>query len=192
MQFLLTALFLFVVPCVHCFPRNKLHGFTQCSKIELFRKPVTALLAVAPFKQPRKQNAPGNLFVDESCIDCDVCRWMCPSVFGRVGIKSAVLAQPSTEQEKLQAYAAMITCPVGSIRTQQPDSLTKIALDLFPAEINPDKIPGVFHLGYHSAESFGATPYFIKRKEGNVMIDSPRFNSRYSFLMMCIIMLVFS
>lgn len=39
------------------------------------------------------------------------------------------------------------------------------------------RIPGVYHLGYHSVQSYGATPYFIKRKDGNIMIDSPRFNS---------------
>ena len=35
----------------------------------------------------------------------DVCRWMCPTVYGRKGIKSAVVAQPKSEAEKLQAYA---------------------------------------------------------------------------------------
>ena len=52
-----------------------------------------------PHKKPRSQNAVGNLFVDESCIDCDVCRWMCPSVFGRKGLKSAVIKQPASEVE---------------------------------------------------------------------------------------------
>ena len=51
--------------------------------------------------------------------------------------------------------------------------------DLFPAEIDSDLIPGVFHLGYHSVKSFGATSYLIKRSEGaNYMIDVPRFNSK--------------
>ena len=34
------------------------------------------------------------------------------------------------------------------------------------------------HLGYHSPLSFGATPYFIRRPGGNIMIDSPRFNAK--------------
>ncbi len=34
------------------------------------------------------------------------------------------------------------------------------------------------HLGYHSVESYGATPYFVKRPNGNLMIDSPRYNAR--------------
>lgn len=107
-------------------------------------------MAIAPFKKPRKQNVPGNLFVDESCIDCDTCRWLCPSVYGRKGVKSAVIHQPEDEDELLQAYAAMIACPTGSIRLYKPDQLVKTAMDIFPAEIDPDHIPGVMHLGTRS------------------------------------------
>eukprot|EP00597_Dinobryon_sp_UTEXLB2267_P004159 CAMPEP_0170061968 /NCGR_PEP_ID=MMETSP0019_2-20121128/3360_1 /TAXON_ID=98059 /ORGANISM="Dinobryon sp., Strain UTEXLB2267" /LENGTH=328 /DNA_ID=CAMNT_0010267977 /DNA_START=43 /DNA_END=1029 /DNA_ORIENTATION=- len=136
-------------------------------------------MELAPFKRSRTQNVPGNLFVDESCIDCDVCRWMCPNVYGRKGIKSAVITQPKTTSDKLQAYAAMVACPVGSIRTVVSDPLVKQVLsDVFPAEIDPIRIPGVMHLGFHSPLSYGATPYMIRRPGGNVMIDSPRFNSK--------------
>jgi len=138
------------------------------------------LLAVAPFKERRKQNVPGNLFVDESCIDCDICRWMCPSTFARKGLGSVVTTQPKTDEQKIQAYAAMITCPVGAIRLENGDSLVKTALEAFPAAIDPVNLPNVFHLGYSSSESLGATSYLIKRpksKGGNVMIDCPRFNS---------------
>lgn len=132
----------------------------------------------APFKRPRSANVAGNLYVDESCIDCDVCRWMCPNIFNRKGVKSAVYAQPVNEQQRLQAYAAMIACPVGSIRLYEPDSLTKSALDMFPVEIDPLRLPGIMHLGYHAPGSYGATPYFVKREQGNIMIDTPRFNQR--------------
>jgi glyoxylase-like metal-dependent hydrolase (beta-lactamase superfamily II) len=36
----------------------------------------------------------------------------------------------------------------------------------------------VYHLGYHSQETFGAAPYLVVRPEGNVMIDAPRFHAR--------------
>lgn len=88
-----------------------------------------------PFKKPRPQNKEGNLYVDESCIDCDVCRWMCPSVYARKGLKSYVFKQPVDDDEKLQAFAAMIACPVGSIRTYAPDPMAKFAIDVFPAEV---------------------------------------------------------
>eukprot|EP01038_Epipyxis_sp_PR26KG_P014528 gene14528-19505_t len=42
----------------------------------------------------KKPRVPGLVFVDESCIDCDICRWMNPRVFGRKGIKSYVHTQP--------------------------------------------------------------------------------------------------
>lgn len=154
---------------------HKIRRYTQGS-----RTYSTCLRAVSPFKERRRQNAPGNLFVDASCIDCDVCRWMCPKTFSRKGIGAVVSSQPVTEQEKIQAYAAMITCPVGAIRLEAGDELVKVALDAFPAAIDPVNLPNVCHLGYSSSESFGATSYLIKRpksKGGNVMIDCPRFNT---------------
>jgi hypothetical protein len=38
------------------------------------------------------------------CIDCDVCRWMCPSIYGRKGIKAAVVAQPVKEVSYIYVY----------------------------------------------------------------------------------------
>jgi glyoxylase-like metal-dependent hydrolase (beta-lactamase superfamily II) len=35
---------------------------------------------------------------------------------------------------------------------------------------------GVYHCGFHSENSFGATSYLITRPEGNILMDSPRFN----------------
>jgi hypothetical protein len=34
----------------------------------------------------------------------------------------------------------------------------------------------VYHCGFHAENSFGATSYLITRPEGNIMMDSPRFN----------------
>lgn len=36
--------------------------------------------------------------------------------------------------------------------------------------------PGVFHCGFHHEASFGATSYLVQRAEGNILMDSPRFN----------------
>ena len=110
---------------------------------------------------------------------------MCPSTYSRKGVKSIVHKQPEGDDEKMRAYAAMISCPVGSIRLNSPDPLVKKALNLFPAPLDPVKLPGVFHLGYHAAESFGAASYLVQRqgvgeneKYENIMIDTPRFNER--------------
>jgi hypothetical protein len=42
----------------------------------------------------------------------------------------------------------------------------------------PNLIDGqVYHCGYHAASSFGAASYLIRRPQGNVLIDSPRFTT---------------
>jgi hypothetical protein len=43
--------------------------------------------------------------------------------------------------------------------------------DLFPQEIER----GIYRCGYNARSSFGAHSYFIQGKEGNVLIDSPRY-----------------
>ncbi len=127
----------------------------------------------------RMSNVPGNFYVDRTlCYDCDVCRWMCPSVFDRKGLQASVYHQPSSNDEKIQALGALLACPVGAIKTEVIEPLAKVASEIFPALIDPDYIPNVFHVGYHASSSYGATPYFLKRKRGNVMIDSPRYNPR--------------
>ncbi len=34
----------------------------------------------------------------------------------------------------------------------------------------------VYHCGFHSEVSFGATAYFVKHTQGDFLVDSPRFN----------------
>jgi len=129
-------------------------------------------------KQRRSANVDGNLFVDESCIDCDTCRWMAPQTYGREGTKSYVYKQPEGK-ERTMALAAMLACPTGSIRTVRPDPGMRAVVHSFPLPIDTHRLPRVFHLGYHCAGSFGATPYLLCTPGGvNVMIDAPRFNSR--------------
>ena len=71
----------------------------------------------------------------------------------------------------------MVTCPTGSIRLEKPDPLVANVIDNgFPLAIDTKRIPTVFHLGYHSRHSYGAIPYLIVRKRGNVMVDCPRYS----------------
>ena len=119
----------------------------------------------------RKENKPGELFVDSSCIDCDTCRWMAPEFYGRLGDQSAVIKQPVTEEEKFQAMQALFSCPTASIGYLDKDVDFKIVQESFPLLIEDN----VYHCGYHSKKSFGGTSYFIKREEGNILVDSPRF-----------------
>jgi ferredoxin len=62
-------------------------------------------------------NAPGLFYVDNSCIDCDMCRNTAPATFARDDeIGSTVVArQPLTEEEELLAKTAAEDCPTSSI-----------------------------------------------------------------------------
>jgi glyoxylase-like metal-dependent hydrolase (beta-lactamase superfamily II)/ferredoxin len=126
---------------------------------------------MASIDEKRKENVSGNFFVDSTCINCDTCRWVSPKVFKEVDGQSAVFSQPTTEEEKVDSLRALLACPTSSIgmATRLPEM--KEVLHSFPIPVEDN----VYHCGFHSEASFGATSYFIQREEGNVLIDSPRF-----------------
>lgn len=115
-------------------------------------------------------NVPGDVFVDEACIDCATCRWLAPATFDAAGEQSRVYRQPATEAERHRALMAVVACPVAAIGTVEKADLGP-ARTAFPDPIDQN----VYHCGYHAEVSFGAASYLIVRPEGNVMIDSPRF-----------------
>ncbi|OMO76634.1 Beta-lactamase-like protein [Corchorus olitorius] len=129
-------------------------------------------------RQRRPQNVDGDIFVDHTCIDCDTCRWMAPQVFTRVDGMSAVSKQPTCKEDRLKALQALLSCPTGSIRTEEPPPDILDAQKTFPIPIDEKKLPGVYHCGYHSVKSYGASSYLIAHPEGNILIDSPRFTER--------------
>ena len=115
-------------------------------------------------------NVDGDFYVDDTCIDCDTCRWMAPSVFDRADGQSRVHAQPADPLGVRRANMALLSCPTRSIGTARPDDMAA-AVSAFP-----DPIDGpVHHCGYHSEKSYGAASYLIVRPDGNVLVDSPRF-----------------
>src|SRR4030095_17044455 len=63
----------------------------------------------------RPENVAGDLYVDETCIDCDTCRWMAPETFDRAGEKSRVHHQPQTPAALQRALMALVACPTASI-----------------------------------------------------------------------------
>jgi glyoxylase-like metal-dependent hydrolase (beta-lactamase superfamily II)/ferredoxin len=119
----------------------------------------------------RSQNIEGDFYVDSSCIDCDTCRWMTPTVFDRVDSKSAVYHQPETPTERLSAMQALLSCPTGSIGTIAKPTDIKTAQDSIPIPV----VDNIYHCGYHAENSYGAASYLIVRPEGNILVDSPRF-----------------
>ena len=62
-------------------------------------------------------NKPGSFFVDDQCIDCDLCRETAPSFFTRheEGGYSYVFKQPTSEEEISQCMEALEGCPVEAI-----------------------------------------------------------------------------
>lgn len=67
------------------------------------------------FKVPR--NVPGDFYVDDNCIDCDLCRSIAPSCFDRDedGYVSFVFRQPSSDEQRRSCEDAMAKCPVEAI-----------------------------------------------------------------------------
>ncbi len=126
---------------------------------------------MAHLTQRRPENVAGDFYVDSSCIDCDTCRWMAPVVFDRISGQSAVVAQPQTELERQVALEALLSCPTASIGTIERPADIQTVQQLFPLPIAPT----VYHCGYHSESSYGASSYFIQHPEGNILVDSPRF-----------------
>src|SRR5262245_22171933 len=114
-------------------------------------------------------NAPGPFFVDASCIDCDTCRQIVPSVFGQHGNQSIVTRQPEGEGETLRAAMALVACPTHSIGTVEKQAV-RAAAGAFPEPIDGD----VYYCGYCSEDSYGASSYLVRRADGNLLVDSPR------------------
>jgi glyoxylase-like metal-dependent hydrolase (beta-lactamase superfamily II) len=113
-------------------------------------------------------NAAGDWYIDMKCIDCAAAREVAPGLIVRRGGKSVFGRQPATRKEEHMAWRAALLCPtasVGRVRGGKPPP------DLFPQEI----APGVFRCGYNALSSFGAHSYFAVRKEGNILVDSPRY-----------------
>lgn len=63
------------------------------------------------------ENVPGSYYVDDTCIDCDMCRSDAPQFFRRLdeGAYSYVHRQPVTQEEMMLAEEARLSCPTESI-----------------------------------------------------------------------------
>src|SRR5688572_13381429 len=129
---------------------------------------------MATSARARSENVDGDLFVDDTCIDCDTCRWMAPDVFDRRGSMSRVHAQPRSQSERSRALLALVACPTASIGSRSKDGVGEAA-HAFPIALEGDERNAVFHCGYHDEHTYGATPYLIVRDAGNVLVDVPRF-----------------
>jgi ferredoxin len=81
----------------------------------IFARSNPNLMADAANKYP--ENVPGKFYVDDQCIDCDLCRETAPANFKRNddGGHSYVFKQPENEEEERLSREAMEGCPVEAI-----------------------------------------------------------------------------
>jgi glyoxylase-like metal-dependent hydrolase (beta-lactamase superfamily II)/ferredoxin len=116
------------------------------------------------------QNVAGDFFVDSTCIDCDACRQIAPSVFGEAAETSFVKSQPSSAAEQRHALQAMLACPTGSIGCLNGHDVKAVMTD-FPLVIEEP----VLYCGFNSPKSYGGNSYFVRHAAGNWLVDSPKF-----------------
>ena len=83
--------------------------------IESGREEKSKYMAELVNKYP--QNAAGSFYVDDQCIDCDLCRETAPANFTRNddGGHSYVYKQPESPEEEALCKEAMEGCPVEAI-----------------------------------------------------------------------------
>ena len=72
---------------------------------------------MADFANRYPDNKPGKFYVDDQCIDCDLCRETAPGNFTRNedGGYSFVFKQPTATDEEALCKEAMEGCPVEAI-----------------------------------------------------------------------------
>lgn len=72
---------------------------------------------MAELEESYEQNVKGAYYVDNQCIDCDLCRETAPENFTRDddGGHSFVFKQPENDEQKTQCDEAMEGCPVEAI-----------------------------------------------------------------------------
>jgi ferredoxin len=80
---------------------------------------INKIMAEQSKRLPR--NIAGAFYVDETCIDCDICREAAPGVFRRdneMGL-SYVWRQPATADEIVLAEDVLRCCPADAIGTEE-------------------------------------------------------------------------
>jgi glyoxylase-like metal-dependent hydrolase (beta-lactamase superfamily II) len=117
-------------------------------------------------RHPR--NAPGDWYVDDSCIDCGAARTVAPGLIVEGGGQSVFARQPRSADELMIAWRARLLCPTASVRTE---THADVPDHVFPEEMTA----GVYRLGYNAKSAYGAHSFAIRRAAGNAMVDGPRF-----------------
>jgi glyoxylase-like metal-dependent hydrolase (beta-lactamase superfamily II) len=116
-------------------------------------------------------NAPGDWYVDRDCINCKAAQTVAPGLIVERHGQSVFAHQPQTPDERLQAWRARLLCPTASVRSE---AALKAPADAFPEPMTER----VYRLGFNARSSWGAHSFLMRRTQGNVMVDAPRFASQ--------------
>lgn len=83
----------------------------------MVRRNITAAYVMADIANKYADNTDGKYYVDNQCIDCDLCRETAPANFKRNddGGYSFVYKQPENEDEEKLCKEAKEGCPVEAI-----------------------------------------------------------------------------
>lgn len=78
--------------------------------------------SMAEYDDRFTDNVAGNYYVDDQCIDCDLCRERAPEIFLRNDDEahSYVGRQPTTDEERLLCEDALDSCPAEAIGNDGP------------------------------------------------------------------------
>jgi len=125
---------------------------------------------MANYKRRVRENVEGSFFVDDTCIDCDTCRQLAPTVFGEAAEYAYVKGQPKNAIDERAALRALVACPTASIGCRGDQDVQQ-AVDDFPLLVDDP----VYYCGFNSRRSYGGNSYFVQSAAGNWMIDSPRY-----------------
>jgi glyoxylase-like metal-dependent hydrolase (beta-lactamase superfamily II) len=115
-------------------------------------------------------NAPGDWYVDDRCIACDVARQHAPDhITATDDGKSIVTRQPANPDEELTLWRAALACPTRSVGTT---SRRQAPPGVFPMPV----APGVFLCGHNDLRSFGAHSWFVSQAHDSFLVDAPHWN----------------
>jgi glyoxylase-like metal-dependent hydrolase (beta-lactamase superfamily II) len=109
--------------------------------------------------------------IDSGCIGCDVARQLAPGTTADRSGKTVMSRQPRDTEEERELWRAALACPVGAVR---PPRRSRVPADVLPMRIQDE----VYLCGFTSRETYGAQAYFVRRPEGNLLVDAPRWSRR--------------
>jgi glyoxylase-like metal-dependent hydrolase (beta-lactamase superfamily II) len=115
-------------------------------------------------------NTPGDWYVDNRCIACDVALQHAPDLISSAddGL-SIVTRQPVSPDEELAMWRAALACPTRSIGTI---SRRQAPVGVFPFQV----APGVFLCGHNDRRSFGAHSWFVPQTPDPFLVDAPHWD----------------